>query len=117
MFSNSARSRFKILLNNEHSPHYNIPLIIRNKKDFSSCHTNVLRPIILGACGRTNCDGIGHPANVATCARMTLCPISFIIHFNIHLSSFIYCTKEHFLCFLFNIMQKYMHICTEFHIN
>jgi hypothetical protein len=38
-----------------------------------------------GACGRTNCDGKGHPANVAACARMTLCPISFKIHFNIHL--------------------------------
>jgi hypothetical protein len=40
--------------------------------------------VFLCACGRTNCDGLGHPANVATCARMALCPISFKNHFNIH---------------------------------
>jgi hypothetical protein len=40
---------------------------------------------IFGACRRQNCDGIGRPANVATCARMALCPISFQIHTSIHL--------------------------------
>jgi hypothetical protein len=70
-----------------------------------------------GACWRQNCDGIGHPANVSTCARMALCPISFQIHTSIHLNSFIYCAKEHFLCFCFKYNAKTYAICTEYHIN
>jgi hypothetical protein len=72
----------------------------------------------LVACERANCDGMGHPANVATCARMALCPIYFKIHNSIHLNSFIYCAKEHFLCFFFfKYNAKTYAICTEFHIN
>ena len=73
--------------------------------------------VFLGACRLPNCDGMGHPANVATCARMALCPISFQIHNSIHLNSFIYCAKEHFLCFCFKYNAKTYAICTEFHIN
>jgi hypothetical protein len=43
--------------------------------------------LVLGACRLPICDGMGHPANVATCARMALCPISFKIHNSIHLNS------------------------------
>jgi hypothetical protein len=73
--------------------------------------------LTLGACRRTNCDGIRHPANVATCARMALCPISFKIRNFVHLNSLIYCAKEHFLCFCLKYNAKTYAICTEFHIN
>jgi hypothetical protein len=39
---------------------------------------------------RPNYIGISHLANVATCSRITLCPISFKIHFKIHLNSSLY---------------------------
>jgi hypothetical protein len=67
----------------------------------------VLFILILVACKRAICDGMRHPANVATCAPMALCPIFCKIHNSIHLHSFIYCAKEQFLCFFFlNIMQN-----------
>jgi hypothetical protein len=72
--------------------------------------------IFLVACERAICAGMRHPANVATCARMALCPISFEIHNSIHLNSFIYCAKEYFLSFKKYIAKTYA-ICTEFHIN
>jgi hypothetical protein len=80
----------------------------------TACNNIVfVRLIILVACERANCDGMGHPANVAICARMALCPISFKIHNSIHLNSFIYCAKEHFLCsfffFKYNAKTCYMY--------
>jgi hypothetical protein len=52
---------------------------------------------------RPYCDGIGHPANVATCARMTFCPISFKFTEFFHI---LY--GGAFLMRFFNIMQKHM---------
>ena len=53
--------------------------------------------VFLGAFRRPNCDGMRRPANVATCARMTLCPISFKIHYYIPLNSFILLYEGEFL--------------------
>jgi hypothetical protein len=44
-------------------------------------------------------------------------PYFFKIHNSIHLNFFIYCAKEHFLCFCFKYNAKTYAICTEFHIN
>jgi hypothetical protein len=51
--------------------------ILRFLKNFSQ----ILKAYFCGRFTRPLCDGIGHPANVATCARMTLCPIFFKIHY------------------------------------
>jgi hypothetical protein len=74
-----------------------------------------LAALFLGACRRPICDGIGHPANVATCARMTLCPISYKIHNSIQLNSFIYCAKKHFLCFCFKYNEKTCYMYRDSH--